>query len=144
MTANPYAILHLTTAQLLHQGRLDPITWTTAEYDTDEFWQSPTHPERWKVGTAGIYLAFYDIEFEANKDATRRFGALRVNGVSDLFHRAGVPAVKSTTLPTDIGNGGFVHLNVNDFLEVVARQDGTSELDIVSATFEALLIFADA
>lgn len=94
-------------------------------FDSDGFWNSGANPERLTVpsGSAGTYLVVGQASWESSSDG-RKAAWIYVNGA-----RVGI-----TEVPGDDGSLGlsftvstFVRLVAGDYVELVVRQDSTTD-----------------
>ena len=122
-----------TTNQTLTTATVTPIDWDSQDYDTDDYWEGVTNPERFTVPTAGKYRVSAVITWGANSTG-RRHLRFHVNGV------------EQTTLATDpVGSAAYgmaasetFDLAAGDYVTVEAYQTSGGNLDLISTSGKTL------
>ena len=106
------------------------LTFNSETFDTDTIHDTSTNPERLTCKTAGIYLVYANIRFEADADGVRAV-FLYVNGTSDSFAVQSVPA--RATGPTHVALVGVYSLAVNDYVICRVLHNAGNNLAISAA-----------
>jgi len=118
-----------TTFTLTTSGTLYSIPLNAEEFDSHSQHDNSTNPERLTCVKAGTYLITGQVSFAANATGNRD-ALLRVNGTNYVGQtRYLTMASGSTSVPVF----AMVELAVDDYVELIGRQDSGGALDLYYA-----------
>lgn len=128
----PKAVLKQTSGQSIANATETALTWNAEDLDNDNAHSVSTNTSRFTCQTAGWYLATAHVTWSANTTGVRWL-VHQINGFNTS--RYGLCQVNAVgTGDTALGSTTVLHLNANDYAEVIVYQNsgGALSTDIPS------------
>jgi hypothetical protein len=135
LNSRPVCKAHQTAAQSIPHVANPAITFNVTDVDTD-LGRSGTGSgtDRYVCRTQGWYLVAATVSYVTNTTGAR-LAVIAVNGAFQNGY-AGMPNAGSTN--SGVSVSGLVHMNVNDYLQILAYQDsGVAVNTAVSPVYQA-------
>jgi len=129
---NSMARVRRDSVQTISNNTDTPINFDNEDFDTDSIHDNATNNTRLTVKLAGKYLIGGCLEWEANGNGTRRIHILK-NGTTNLSH-SHIATHASDEIAHAITT--LASLAVDDYVELVAYQDSSGDLDVLGGDGE--------
>ena len=145
---SPAARVFHNAPQSIPNGVWTPLTFNSERFDTDNMHDPASNPSRLTCRTAGRYLIFAHVVFDASASGTARQVSLRLNGTGS---GSPTPSLGGDQTPAMAYGKATVatayDLAVGDYVEVVAYHDAGAALNVVVSSNDSpefgMVRFAD-
>lgn len=126
-------------------GTSEALTWDTEKFDTDGYHEGVTNPTRITVpdGLSGYYQINCNMGWEANATGYRA-AILRINGTTQFKIASAVASATASANSIGVSTVYFLSDNAaaaNDYIECLALQTSTTDLDVLDGVQEHHPIF---
>ena len=124
--ATNFSIAHVTTVS---------IPWDDTLFDDDDMHSTSTNPSRLTAQVPGRYEVAATVVFDADSTGARLLGLWKRHGETDEFRfDRDVDSNPGASQVTVLRVSGTVDLDAGDWVEVRARQESGSSLDVIGSS----------